>query len=191
VPADAQQPASVTHCEDVAALLASVVGKEEAAGGEIFNCGTNKMCSWRGRADEAFRASTRVGGRPDEAFRQHFLDARREAAMPRRASGDSRLRASRAILSKMRPRENERSGSSRSRERPRHEGTTTSASPRARPWAARRSWWPCRRTPSPPSPSGPTPRASPCACARPWTCSGGRGPFAVWRLGARRGSTPR
>eukprot|EP00629_Pelagomonadales_sp_RCC1024_P015608 CAMPEP_0119260470 /NCGR_PEP_ID=MMETSP1329-20130426/839_1 /TAXON_ID=114041 /ORGANISM="Genus nov. species nov., Strain RCC1024" /LENGTH=364 /DNA_ID=CAMNT_0007259893 /DNA_START=82 /DNA_END=1176 /DNA_ORIENTATION=- len=46
VPADAQQPASVTHCEDVAALLASVVGKEEAAGGEIFNCGTNKMCSY-------------------------------------------------------------------------------------------------------------------------------------------------
>ena len=45
VPADAQQPVSVTHCEDVASLIGSVVGKKEA-GGEIFNCGTNKMCSY-------------------------------------------------------------------------------------------------------------------------------------------------
>ena len=46
VPADAQQPVSVTHCEDVASLIGSVVGKEKEAGGEIFNCGTNKMCSY-------------------------------------------------------------------------------------------------------------------------------------------------
>ena len=46
VPADAQQPVSVTHCEDVASLIGSVVGKESEAGGEIFNCGTNKMCSY-------------------------------------------------------------------------------------------------------------------------------------------------
>ena len=46
VPADAQQPVSVTHCEDVASLIGSVIGKEKEAGGEIFNCGTNKMCSY-------------------------------------------------------------------------------------------------------------------------------------------------
>ena len=31
VPADAQQPVSVTHCEDVASLIGSVVGKEKEA----------------------------------------------------------------------------------------------------------------------------------------------------------------
>ena len=46
VPADAQQPVSVTHCEDVASLISSVVGKETEAGGEIFNCGANKLCSY-------------------------------------------------------------------------------------------------------------------------------------------------
>lgn len=46
VPADAQQPVSVTHCEDVASLISSVVGKEAEAGGEIFNCGANKLCSY-------------------------------------------------------------------------------------------------------------------------------------------------
>lgn len=46
VPGDAQQPVSITHCEDVAALIASVVGKEVAAGGQIFNCGTDKLVSY-------------------------------------------------------------------------------------------------------------------------------------------------
>mmetsp|Transcript_11217 Transcript_11217/g.33850 ORF Transcript_11217/g.33850 Transcript_11217/m.33850 type:complete len:369 (+) Transcript_11217:134-1240(+) len=46
VPADAQQPVSVTHCEDVASLLGSVVGKEDAAADQIFNCGANKLCSY-------------------------------------------------------------------------------------------------------------------------------------------------
>ena len=30
----------------MASLIGSVVGKEKEAGGEIFNCGTNKMCSY-------------------------------------------------------------------------------------------------------------------------------------------------
>ena len=46
VPGDAQQPVSVTHSEDVAALLASVIGKEDQAKNEVFNCGTDKLCTY-------------------------------------------------------------------------------------------------------------------------------------------------
>ena len=61
VPADAQQPVSVTHCEDVASLIGSVVGKESEAGGEIFNCGTNKMCSY----DDVCIAAAKALGKPE------------------------------------------------------------------------------------------------------------------------------
>jgi len=61
VPADAQQPASVTHAEDVAALIASCVGKEADAGGEIFNCGTDKMCSY----DDLCLAAAKALGKPE------------------------------------------------------------------------------------------------------------------------------
>lgn len=56
IPGDGSQPVSLTHCEDVAALLASVVGREEAAGGHVFNCGTpetityNQLCALAGQA---------------------------------------------------------------------------------------------------------------------------------------------
>jgi len=56
VPADAQQPVSITHCEDVASLISSVVGKESEAGGEIFNCGTDKMCSYDDVCNAAAKA---------------------------------------------------------------------------------------------------------------------------------------
>jgi len=46
VPGDAQQPVSLTHCEDVAALLASVIGQEATAANQIFNCGTDKLFSY-------------------------------------------------------------------------------------------------------------------------------------------------
>ena len=61
VPADAQQPVSLTHCEDVAALMASVVGKEGAAADQIFNCGTNKMCSY----DDVCIAAAKALGKPE------------------------------------------------------------------------------------------------------------------------------
>ena len=61
VPADAQQPVSLTHCEDVAALLASVVGKEADAADQIFNCGTNKMCSY----DDVCIAAAKALGKPE------------------------------------------------------------------------------------------------------------------------------
>jgi len=46
VPGDAQQPVSITHVDDVAGMLACVVGNEAKAGGEIFNCGTSTMCAY-------------------------------------------------------------------------------------------------------------------------------------------------
>lgn len=61
VPGDAQQPVSVTHCEDVAALISSVVGREaSAAAGQIFNCGTDKMCSY----DDLCLAAAKALGKP-------------------------------------------------------------------------------------------------------------------------------
>merc|ERR1712187_50094 len=47
VPGDASQPVNLEHCEDVADLLSSVIGKEDAAGGEVFNCGTADQVSYR------------------------------------------------------------------------------------------------------------------------------------------------
>lgn len=47
VPGDGSQLVNLAHCEDVAALLSSVVGKEEAAGGEVFNCGTTEQVTYR------------------------------------------------------------------------------------------------------------------------------------------------
>ena len=46
VPGDGTQPVSVTHCEDVAKLVGSVVGRESMAGNEIFNCGTDTLCTY-------------------------------------------------------------------------------------------------------------------------------------------------
>ncbi|KAJ8613886.1 hypothetical protein CTAYLR_008691 [Chrysophaeum taylorii] len=60
VPGDAQQPVSVTHCEDVATLLASVVGNELEAANQVFNCGTDKLCSY----DDLCRAAARGLGKP-------------------------------------------------------------------------------------------------------------------------------
>jgi nucleoside-diphosphate-sugar epimerase len=41
VPGDSSESGNLAHCEDVAALLSSVVGREEAASGGVFNCGTS------------------------------------------------------------------------------------------------------------------------------------------------------
>merc|ERR1712183_154614 len=46
VPHGGSQRVSVTHSEDVAELVSSVVGKEDAAGGEIFNCGTSDTVTY-------------------------------------------------------------------------------------------------------------------------------------------------
>jgi len=56
VPGDASQPVNVAHCEDVASLLSSVVGKEDAAGGEVFNCGTSGNVSYKELCDAAGKA---------------------------------------------------------------------------------------------------------------------------------------
>jgi nucleoside-diphosphate-sugar epimerase len=56
VPGDASQPVNVAHCEDVASLLSSVVGKEEAAGGEVFNCGTSSNVTYQELCDAAGKA---------------------------------------------------------------------------------------------------------------------------------------
>jgi len=62
VPGDASQPVNVAHCEDVASLLSSVVGKEEAAGGEVFNCGTSSNVTYQELCDAAGKAA----GKPVE-----------------------------------------------------------------------------------------------------------------------------
>eukprot|EP00303_Exanthemachrysis_gayraliae_P009844 CAMPEP_0206016240 /NCGR_PEP_ID=MMETSP1464-20131121/22295_1 /ASSEMBLY_ACC=CAM_ASM_001124 /TAXON_ID=119497 /ORGANISM="Exanthemachrysis gayraliae, Strain RCC1523" /LENGTH=313 /DNA_ID=CAMNT_0053390047 /DNA_START=1 /DNA_END=939 /DNA_ORIENTATION=+ len=46
IPGDGSQVLSVTHCEDVATLMASVVGRETSAGGEVFNCGTTQLVTY-------------------------------------------------------------------------------------------------------------------------------------------------
>jgi len=46
LPNDGQQPASVTRAEDVAGLLASVVGREHIAAGKIYNCGTDRFYTY-------------------------------------------------------------------------------------------------------------------------------------------------
>ncbi|KAH8055957.1 NAD dependent epimerase [Aureococcus anophagefferens] len=70
VPADAQQPVSLTHCEDVAALMASVVGKEGAAADQIFNCGTNKMCSY----DDVCIAAAKALGKSEALVAMDVLE---------------------------------------------------------------------------------------------------------------------
>lgn len=60
VPGDAQQPVSITHCEDVAELLSCVVGNEDKAKGQVFNCGTDKMCSY----DDVCQAAAKALGKP-------------------------------------------------------------------------------------------------------------------------------
>lgn len=60
VPGDAQQPVSLTHCADVADLLSSVVGNEQKAAGEVFNCGTSTMCSY----DDVCLAAAAALGKP-------------------------------------------------------------------------------------------------------------------------------
>lgn len=39
LPGDGSQLASVSHVEDVASMMTSVVGREDAAARQIFNCG--------------------------------------------------------------------------------------------------------------------------------------------------------
>mmetsp|Transcript_56793 Transcript_56793/g.139393 ORF Transcript_56793/g.139393 Transcript_56793/m.139393 type:complete len:371 (-) Transcript_56793:50-1162(-) len=47
LPGDGNQRASVTNVEDVASMMVSVVGKEEAAARQIFNCGTDSYVTYR------------------------------------------------------------------------------------------------------------------------------------------------
>ncbi len=42
LPGDGRQMASVSRAEDVASMLAAVVGRENIARGKIYNCGTDK-----------------------------------------------------------------------------------------------------------------------------------------------------
>jgi len=60
VPGDAQQPVSITHCADVAALMSCVVGNEAKAAGEVFNVGTSRMCSY----DDVCLAAAAAFGKP-------------------------------------------------------------------------------------------------------------------------------
>jgi len=46
LPGDGKQLASVSHVEDVAAMMAAVVGQEDKAKGQIFNCGTESCVSY-------------------------------------------------------------------------------------------------------------------------------------------------
>jgi nucleoside-diphosphate-sugar epimerase len=48
LPGDGSQLASVSHVEDVASMMTSVVGKEDAAARQIFNCGALEMEGVRG-----------------------------------------------------------------------------------------------------------------------------------------------
>jgi len=56
IPGDGSQPVNLAHCDDVALLLSSVVGSEEAAGGECFNCGTSMQVTYRALCDAAGKA---------------------------------------------------------------------------------------------------------------------------------------
>ncbi|KAG8459261.1 hypothetical protein KFE25_014106 [Diacronema lutheri] len=57
LPGDGSQPASLTHCADVAALLASVAGQEAKAAGQIFNCAAPATLTYRQVAELAAAAS--------------------------------------------------------------------------------------------------------------------------------------
>jgi len=46
LPGDGKQLASITNCEDVAAMMTAVVGREGAAAGQVFNCGTDELISY-------------------------------------------------------------------------------------------------------------------------------------------------
>jgi nucleoside-diphosphate-sugar epimerase len=61
LPGDGSQPASLTHCEDVAALLASVAGQEDKAGGQIFNCAAPATTTY---AELAQLAAAAAGKQP-------------------------------------------------------------------------------------------------------------------------------
>ena len=50
-----------THAADVAGMIAAVVGNEDAAGGEVFNCGTDKMCSY----DDLCLTAAKALGKPE------------------------------------------------------------------------------------------------------------------------------
>jgi nucleoside-diphosphate-sugar epimerase len=47
LPGNGEQLLSISHVEDVAGMLSSVVGKEAAASGQVFNCGTDSFVSYR------------------------------------------------------------------------------------------------------------------------------------------------
>merc|ERR1719181_748751 len=53
VPGNGSQPVCVTHVEDVADQLASVVGKESIAGNNCFNCGTDKLVTYEAICEAA------------------------------------------------------------------------------------------------------------------------------------------
>jgi nucleoside-diphosphate-sugar epimerase len=46
LPGDGKQKASVSHVEDVAAMMTAVVGKEDVARGQVFNCGTETCVTY-------------------------------------------------------------------------------------------------------------------------------------------------
>lgn len=57
IPGDGSQLASLTHCEDVAALLASVAGQEAKAAGQVFNCAAPATLTYSQVAELAAAAS--------------------------------------------------------------------------------------------------------------------------------------
>jgi len=59
IPGDGKQRASVTNCEDVAAMMSSVVGQEDKAAGQVFNCGTDSMLTY----EELCHAVAKVAGK--------------------------------------------------------------------------------------------------------------------------------
>ncbi|KAJ1632232.1 hypothetical protein T492DRAFT_990713 [Pavlovales sp. CCMP2436] len=57
LPGDGTQPASLTHCEDVASLLASVAGQEDKAADQVFNCAASASLTYTQIAEIAASAT--------------------------------------------------------------------------------------------------------------------------------------
>ena len=59
IPGDGSQMVSLTNAQDVASLMASVIGKEEAAIEQrYFNCGTDKLVSYKDLAEICAKAAS-------------------------------------------------------------------------------------------------------------------------------------
>lgn len=63
LPGDGSFRTTLTHAEDVAGMMASVVGKEEAAKGQVFNCATDVRISHK----ELVQAIAKVVGKDPQA----------------------------------------------------------------------------------------------------------------------------